>query len=753
MHVFEALMAGKGMAAGALVDLGPCAVLLVDGRGWRVDALHRARLALDAVVAGFVSRGADLRKGHTVDAVARAVRAAVGLSRYPVPDRVAEGGDRRTDSGNVASWRRKAATVGLAEMQSICDREWARTGMPRLALPGEDHPYWIGAPADWPPPRDMQALLAAADAVSARLSLYGRALITPETLTLIARQWAMREADRYLDLTKVVRQTTVPGVKTGVRARSYMQYDIAAAWRPHTLFLDATAWPAPLPRPSHFKGADRYQEAAAAALALVFHRLARTPDLLLPELTSYVATSMLGPTAPAGDRRSLVPTLSRDEMQALHALVTPRAAVLHDVGRTVWEPEEPGGPVTVRSLCEQAERSRNDPGMRSAAIQYYIHLRWELGPVADLPEYLRSALARADQSVEWDAVHYTTRATGQAGLLDQLQKVLVRYPNRFHPGYATHRFRGKAVAANKNNNRHAAIHWAMLGHFDLENLRRSQRVKSEVELLEAGHQHSLCITGIWVKWLEDALAHGDRFPTPAWVYARYAYYWAARTRHQLERLASAHPLPQEKTWWTDDEANIPGISTRRWLVQTTRLYLRAQLGAHTAFLAGLGTLEDFTGRRLDRAGPPIPERHFGSDAIAATYRELLGLTELTERADGPETTQLALWLSFTCGDGGVPAIEVSDENAAAELTGLGYLVPSPEVYRTLPRRDGLPYWELDTLAAARYLRSRRWDAGVIGRIPIPPARGGTRGANRVFNALNRTQSYRPWREIWETLHP
>lgn len=92
---------------------------------------------------------------------------------------------------------------------------------------------------------------------------------------------------------------------------------------------------------------------------------------------------------------------------------------------------------------------------------------------------------------------------------------------------------------------------------------------------------------------------------------------------------------------------------------------------------------------------------------------------------------------------------MSDDNAAAELSGLGYLVPSPDVYRTLPVLDGFRRFELDTGAAAHYLRSRHWDAGILGRIPIPPPRGGYHGSGRVFSALNKTGEFRLWRTLWD----
>ncbi|MFF8971150.1 hypothetical protein [Streptomyces sp. NPDC014995] len=757
MRVFEDLMAGKGLAAADLAGLGPCAIGLLDRRGWRADGLHRVRQCLDHAVSDFVRRGdtAGLRKGHTAQAVAASVRAAAGLAHYPVPDRLAEGGERRTDSGNVAAWRGKIASVALAAVQHWCDREWAGAGRDRLALPAEDYPYWSDEPAGWPPPWDLRVLADAAERVMDRLSAQGRAAVTPETLTLIGRAWALREADRYLDLTRFVRQAggtvVVPGLKNGVRARSFLQHDVVAAWRPSTLFLGATGSPALLARPSAFKGADLFREAAAAALALAFHRLTASPGLLVGEVASHVATTILGRTARTGTGHGLRTALSPAEMKALHAMVAPPRTTPDRAGDLSADWDELDGPVTVRTLCEDATLSRDQPGIRSVAIKQYIAHRRVLGPVDGvLSEHERRALARADQSVEWDAVHYSGRATGQAGLLDRLQQVVARFPTGSHPGYATHRHRGKAVAANKNGQRHTALHWAMLGHFDLQNVRRAALVGDELELLEAGHQHSLCITGIWVKWLEDALTHGDRFATPAWVHARHAHHWAAKTRHQLERLAAARPLPRTKTWWTEDEADRPGISTRRWLVQTTRLYLRVQLGAYTALLARLATVDDLTGSRADRAGPPIPEERLSLGAVLGSYHELLRLTEVTAQADGPETTQLALWIAFL-GGGGIPAVEVSDDNAAAALSGLGHLVPSPDVYATLPVLDGFRRMELDTFAATRYLRSRKWDAGLLGRIPVPPPRGGTRGQGRVFNALDRTGAFREWRAVWGCL--
>ncbi|MFF3499420.1 hypothetical protein [Streptomyces sp. NPDC003247] len=760
MRVFEDLMAGKGLAATELAGLGPCAIGLVDARGWRADGLHRVRGCLERAVAGFVRRGdaAGLRKGHTAPAVAASVRAAVGLSHYPVPDRLAEGGERRTDSGNVAAWRAKVASVALTEVQRWCDREWAGAGRGHVAPPAEDYPYWCDAPADWPPPWDLRALTDAAERVMDRLSPRGRETVTPRTLTLIGRAWALREADRYLDLTRFVRQAgataVVPGLKNGVRARSFLQHDVVAAWRPPALFLGATDAPAVLARPSAFKGADLFREAGAAALALAFHRLTCSPDLLVGEIASYVATTVLGGTARAGSRKDLALTLSAAEMKALHDLVAPPRPTLDRPGNVSADWRALDGPVSVRALCELATLSRNQPLFRSGTITQYIELRRQLGPLDDpdspFPPHERRALARADQSVEWDAVHYSGRTGGQAGLLERLQQVITRFPSGSHRGYATHRHRGKAVAANKNGHRHTALHWAMLGHFDLENLRRAGLVTDELELLEAGHQHALCITGIWVKWLEEALAHGDRLATPAWVHARYAHHWAARTRHRLERLGAARPLPRTKVWWTEDESDRPGISTRRWLVQTTRLYLRAQLGARTALLAGLATVDDLTGVRADRAGPPIPEASLGPEAVLGTYRELLRLTEITAQADGPETTQLALWIGFLS-DGGIPAVEVSDDNAAAELSALGHLVPSPDVYAALPVHDGFRRIELDTVAATRYLRSRNWDAGLLGRVSVPPPRGGTRGQGRVFHALDRTGAFRSWRAAWDCM--
>lgn len=758
MRVFEDLMAGKGLAASDLPGLGPCAIGLVDRRGWRADGLHRVRQCLDDAVSAFVRRGdaAGLRKGHTAQAVAASVRSAVGLAHYPVPDRLAEGGERRTDSGNVAAWRGRIASVGLATVQRWCDREWAAAGCDRVGLPAEDYPYWGDEPADWPPPWDLRTLAEAMGRVTDRLSAQGRETVTAETLTLIGRAWALREADRYLDLTRFVRQAggtvVAPGLKNGVRARSFLQHDVVAAWRPPTLFLGTTDSPALLARPSAFKGADLFREAAAAALALAFHRLTASPDLLVGEVASHVATTVLGRTARTGSRHDLALTLSPAEMKALHDMVAPPRTTLDRAGDMSVDWDELDGPVTVRTLCEDAMLSRNQPGIRSGAIKQYIAHRRLLGPVDKvLSEHERRALARADQSVEWDAVHYSGRSNGQAGLLDQLQQVIARFPSGSHPGYATHRHRGKAVAANKNGQRHTALKWAMLGHFDLQNLRQATLITDELELLEAGHQHSLCITGIWVKWLEEALTHGDRFATPAWVHARHAFHWAAKTRHQLQKLTAARPLPRTKTWWTDEEADLPGISTRRWLVQTTRLYLRAQCGAHTALVARLATPDDLTGARADGAGPPIPEERLGIEAVLGSYHELLRLTEITARADGPETTQLALWIAFLNG-GGIPTIEVSDDNAAAELSGLGYLVPSPDVYATLPVRDGgFRHIELDTVAASRYLRSRNWDAGLLGRIPDPPPRGGTRGQGRVFKALDRTGSFRDWRTVWKCL--
>jgi hypothetical protein len=770
-------MEGQGMTVAAVHQLGPLAVFVLDQAGWRPDALyalkHFLTQALDALAD---KRQQAMPFRFAPGEVAAAVRAAAGLEHYPVSrDWAGLLAHPAVRESSVRNWEQTCGSVLSDEIRELCRQ--ARTTAPAPLLVQDAFDY---ASADtWPTPRLRQAALQRARS-ALEPELRNLPELTDALLWDFLRQMTAERAEHYLDLSRHELSgeasrdacASAPTLRkhhntAALRAYSYLHYTVTPTWSPPgRLWLLSHHGVPHLARPSAYRaGGEYFREAAAAALSRALFEFIDSPEFLPAAVLHSMArfledgtavAAMVGPERMAVTLRQYAPAvaaatrtlLARNHTQPPRLRSEPLPARSQ---RVVRESDT----VDVDDLIELALliRGRSAPDDKFPFIDSYLRKRAHIaGRPLDREE--REAVALADHYVEWDAVCISGALPQAQGQLDELHRMIRRFPMEQHHGYATHRFRGRAMVANKQGGQQRiALHHAMSGVTRLAELRTYHRAGSDLEIAEAVHQHCLGLAGIWLKWLEDVLKSPRPTRMPAWVLARHACYWAQAALQRLEFLDGAFPLPPpaEDVRWKEKR-----ISTSRWRVQTRLIHARAQAAAQIALAAGLGTRKEFT-REQPGAGEPIDPRTFERDCLSWHYHQILQLDEITERTDGPPITQLALTIGFL-DQGALPTLrleELDDRKRRVLQQPLDFLFSSPDTVNTTAPRYGLPLIELRPDAAAAYLRRRHWDAGILSALPHPQRSSAlpvdpSSPAAKVHRLLAQRNSphYEPWLDSW-----
>ncbi len=776
MSAYQDLMVGNGLTADDLRNLGPLAIFLAAPTGWRPDALYVLRRFLSSVLHSFEGKGRHEAFRQPTPAVAAVLRAVIGLDHYPVPKDWARLLARQpTAESTVRTWERQIGTVMAAEVERLRAEAWQAAGCASLPLPGGPYPYWTGTAAGWPTVK--QTALAVRRVRKALQPLVREGLPAPsdaEILTLL-RESVSERAERYLDLTQppvpgpVRRERGIePAVEgrgsstAALRAHSYLHYKISPAWSDKgRLWLLSGYGATHLGNPSDYRGGGkRFREAADAALSQELFRFIGS-DELMKEFVFYATRQLLDNGSPQSiSKRPTHLVMSHARVQRTLATLVdrsrpPRAVLARGVvprgGDGVLRTQDE---INVDDLVKDALHIRTQRSSREkvAFIEGYLRKRAELPDPRRLNAADREAVALADHYVEWDAVCASSieRAEQQ---LHELHRMVSLQPLPEHGGYATHHFRGMAVMANKKADRRAALHHAMDGVLRLSELRAQGLAGSPLEQIESAHQHALGIAGIWAKQLEGALCNPRRGSgTPAWVLARRASAWANEALRNLELLDDRFVLPEpvaEDVRWKERR-----ISTTRWRVQTRLIHARVHIACHIAWKAGLGSRNDFTDMSSSTIGPPIDLDSMDLTALSYGYHHILELKEVTEAADGPRITQLALALGFLSG-GGLPTLRLEDLTPA-KRTGLqkplDFLFTDTTDLDSTPTTYGLPRVELRAEAASQYLRRRGFDALTLSKLPDPqgsavdPYSPGAR-AYRLLAERN-AGVFEPWHQAW-----
>ncbi|MYT73794.1 MULTISPECIES: hypothetical protein [unclassified Streptomyces] len=785
----SALMEGRGMTVAALQRLGPLAVFVLDTAGWRADALYALQRFLSKALDALAAKSQHDTPFRTAPAtVAAALRAAAGIEHYPVSREWAGlRADPAVGESAVRHWEQTCGGALVDEIRRLCvdeirhlPEEEACTAQGAAALPA-DSAYAYGPLGTWPELRLRRAALERARA-ALDPHMPGAPELGDELLWDFLRRTAAEHAEHYLDLTRhdisaaVQRDATATSHTlrkhqntAALRAHSYLHYTLTPTWSPAgRLWLLSHHGVPHLERPSAYRaGGEHFRQAAAAALSRAVFASIDSPKFLQAAVLHSMArfledgtavAAMVGPADMALPLRRYAPAVAaatqillarhRNDQPRLRPQTLPARShrVLHETDR-----------VHADDLVELALliRGRSSPEDKYPFIDSYLRKRAEIADRTLDSEELE-ALALADHYVEWDAVCISSAIPEAEAQLDELHRMIRAFRTEQHQGYATHRFRGRAMVANKQGGQqHTALHYAMTGVTRLADLRSYDRAGSQLEIAEAAHQHCLGLAGIWLKWLEDVLKSPRPTRMPAWVPARHACYWAHAALQRLESLDGAFPLPppSEDVRWKEKR-----ISTSRWRVQTRLIHARTQAAAHLALAAGLGSRKEFT-HDLPHAGEPIDPGILELDSLSWHYHRILQLDEITERTDGPQIAQLALAIGFL-DQGGLPTLrleDMDDRKRRMVQQPLDFLFSSPDTVNTTTPRYGLPLIELRPDAAAAYLRRRNWDAGVLSALP-PPHRDGTRAidptspAAKLYRLLAQRNSphYEPWLQAWFT---
>ncbi|MFI7503931.1 hypothetical protein ACIBVL_36705 [Streptomyces sp. NPDC049687] len=769
------------MTVAALQRLGPLAVFVLDADGWRPDALHALQCflakALDALAAK-PQHETPFRSAPA--AVAAALRTAAGIAHYPLSR---EWAGRRADppagESAVRHWEQTCGGVLVEEIRHLCQEACTAHGTAALLA---DRAFAYGPPDTWPDPRLRHAALQRARAALAP-HMRGAPELDDDLLWGFLRQMAAERAEHYLDLSRhavaqaVHRDATAPSQTlrkhqntAALRAYSYLHYTLTPTWSPPgRLWLLSHHGVPHLARPSAYRaGGEHFRQAAIAALSRSVFAFIDSPQFLqaavLHTMARFLedgtaAAAMVGPDHMALPLRRYAPAVAaatrtllarhHDDQSRLRPQTLPARSyrVLHETDS-----------VSADDLIELALliRGRSSPQDKYPFIDSYLRKRAEIAG-RRLDNEGREALALADHYVEWDAVCISRALPEAEGQLHELHRLIRDFPTEHHQGYATHRFRGRAMVANKQGGQqHTALHHALSGVTRLAELRTYALAGSDLEIAESAHQHCLGLAGIWLKWLEDVLKSPRPTRLPAWVLARHACYWAHAALQRLESLDSAFPLPppSDDVRWREKR-----ISTSRWRVQTRLIHARTQIAAYLALAAGLGTRKEFT-RDLPNAGEPVDPRTFELDSLSWRYHQILQLDEITERADGPQIAQLALAIGFL-DRGALPTLrleDMDDHKRRMLQQPLDFLFSPPDTVNTTPLRYGLPLIELRPDAAAAYLRRRNWDAGILSALPPPGAERTTpvdpaSPAAKLYRLLAQRNSphYEPWLQAWSAL--
>ncbi|MFE1833960.1 hypothetical protein [Streptomyces sviceus] len=769
------------MTVDALHRLGPLAVFVLDTEGWRPDGPHALQCFLAKTLDALAAKPQHDTPFRSAPAtVAAVLRAAAGITHYPL-SREWSGlhADPPAGESAVRHWEHTCGGVLAEEIRHLCQQACTAHGTAPLAA---HRAFAYGSPDSWPDPRLRHTALQRARAVLAP-HMQGAPELDDEVLWAFLRQMAAEHAELYLDLSRhaiskaahsdatAASQTLRKHQNTAaLRAYSYLHYTLTPTWSsPGRLWLLAHHGVPHLARPSAYRaGGEHFRQAAIAALNRSVFAFIDSPQFLQAAVLQTMARFLEDGTAVAAMAGPNHMALSLRRYAPAVAAATQALLARHDNDHSRMRPQrlparshrvlQEADHVSADDLIELALliRGCSSPQDKYPFIDSYLRKRAEIaGRRLDNEE--REALALADHYVEWDTV-CIIRALPQAeGQLDELHRLIRNFPTEHHQGYATHRFRGRAMVANKQGGQqHTALHHGLSGVTRLAELRTYALAGSDLEIAESAHQHCLGLAGIWLKWLEDILTSPRPTRLPAWVLARHACYWAHAALQRLENLDSAFslPPPSDDVRWREKR-----ISTSRWRVQTRLIHARTQVAAHLALAAGLGTRKDFT-RDLPHAGEPIDPRTFELDSLSWRYHQILQLDEITERADGPQITQLALAIGFL-DQGALPTLRLEDMNDRKRRMlqqPLDFLFSPPDTVNTTPLRHGLPLIELRSDAAAAYLRRRNWDAGVLSALPAPGRDSTTpvdpaSPAAKLYRLLAQRNSphYEPWLQTWFAL--